>query len=278
MTRWKNILKAYPFEEKRLAKWTPPYIVQPKYDGDRCKAIPTPNGYLLVSSEGNPFFSVPHINAYLDKHFSGSNLIFDGELYNHEICVEGGHEAIHSIVSRQVNIHPDHRRMEFHTFDLELPTDQLSRILKLMNLKLKFPVIQSPFWVCDNLDSIKKVYDNLLMQGYEGIIVRHSMCQYEYKRSTHMMKFKPKRSDIYKVVGYKEEVTIDGTPKNTLGSLELSSQSGERFSVSAGLNVDERYNLWKIKEQLIGKDAMVYYQHLTNKQVPKGCFDIKILG
>jgi len=26
----------YPFEEKRLAKWEPPYIVQPKLDGERC--------------------------------------------------------------------------------------------------------------------------------------------------------------------------------------------------------------------------------------------------
>ena len=65
--RWKNIMKCYPFEEKRLAKWKPPYIVQPKFDGVRCRAIPTDTGYLLVSSEENVIFSVPHINEELNK-------------------------------------------------------------------------------------------------------------------------------------------------------------------------------------------------------------------
>ena len=64
--RWKGIMKAYPFEEKRLAKWEPPYIVQPKYDGVRCRAVPLDNGdFLLLSSEENPIFSVPHINEAL---------------------------------------------------------------------------------------------------------------------------------------------------------------------------------------------------------------------
>ena len=49
-------MKAYPFEEKRLAKWRPPFIVQPKYDGVRCRAVPIQQpgfgtGYILLSSE-----------------------------------------------------------------------------------------------------------------------------------------------------------------------------------------------------------------------------------
>jgi len=83
--RWKNIMKCYPFEEKRLAKWQPPYICQPKYDGDRCKGYPLPNrfkddisDYMLLTSEENPYFSIPHINASLAK--SGLDVILDGDL------------------------------------------------------------------------------------------------------------------------------------------------------------------------------------------------------
>ena len=54
-------MKAVPFEQKRLNKWEPPYILQPKYDGVRCRAVPVENGYLLLSSEENVVFSVPHI-------------------------------------------------------------------------------------------------------------------------------------------------------------------------------------------------------------------------
>ena len=59
--RWAGIMKFSPFEEKRLAKWEPPYIVQTKYDGDRCSNTPCPNYPLLLTSEENPYFSIPHI-------------------------------------------------------------------------------------------------------------------------------------------------------------------------------------------------------------------------
>ena len=49
-SRWHGIMKAVPFEEKRLAKWKPPYIVQPKFDGNRCINEPLENSSLLLTS------------------------------------------------------------------------------------------------------------------------------------------------------------------------------------------------------------------------------------
>jgi ATP-dependent DNA ligase len=276
-TRWKNIMKAYPFEEKRLAKWSPPYIVQPKYDGDRCKAyFNTDAGYLLATSEDNPFFSVPHIQEELDR--SGLDLTLDGELYNHELCKFGGHELIHSIVSRQVNLHKDYQLMQFHVFDIEMAGSQLDRMVKLetlRNLKLRSIVI-APFWICQSLDDIKHVYDKLLAAGYEGIIIRNINNVYEYKRSTMMMKFKPKKTDTYTIIGYNEEISKDGISKGRLGSVTLSSQFGDTFHVSAGLDSEERARFWSIRDTLAGRTATVHYQHLTEKKIPKGCFDLEI--
>lgn len=279
-TRWKNIMKCVPFEEKRLLKWQPPYIIQPKYDGDRCKAYyNTDAGYLLTSSEDNPFFSVPHIVEELNN--SGLTLNLDGELYDHEVFLSGGHELVHSIASRKQNLHPHYKDLKFIIFDIDQRgTSQLERLIQLNNLKqIPFKHIQiAPYWICNNLDEIKEVYDKLIFQQYEGIIVRNINNLYEYKRSTMMMKFKPKRSDDYTIVGYNEEISKDGIPKGRLGSLILSSQTGDTFNVSAGLNSYERDTLWAIKESLPGKIATVSYQHLTNNQVPKGTFDIKIGG
>lgn len=274
----KGIQLAYPFEEKRLAKWEPPYIVQPKYDGDRCSNSPLPNGPLLLSSEENPFFSVPHINKQL---FEKGIHVFplDGELYNHDLFVEGGHELIHSICSRTVNIHPRHEEMEFHVFDIkEHGTAQTGRLLFLNKLEEQFgPNIKlAPHWICETLDDIKRVYDKLIEEKYEGIIVRHFLGDYRERRSVWMMKFKPKRKDTYSITGWKEERTIDGIPKEVVGSIICTSFDGDEFGISAGLDDQQKWELWQVRDKIAGCTAIVHYQHLTNKKIPKGSFDIEI--
>ena len=277
--RWTGIMKAYPFEEKRLAKWQPPYIVQPKYDGDRCSNTPLSNAPLLLTSEENPFFSVPHINKQLINtgHFM---FPLDGELYNHDIYLEGGHELIHSICSRTVNLHPRFKEMNFYVFDVKYyHMMQMKRMLDLSKLSYGFGpnVILAPFWICETLDDIKGVYDRLIKERYEGIIIRHVGGNYQEKRSTFIMKFKPKKKDIYNIVGWREEVSAEGTPKGRIGSLIMSSQHGDEFGVSAGLDFDEKDRLWKIRDQLAGKQAIVRYQHLTNRKIPKGTFDVEVI-
>ena len=80
------------------------------------------------------------------------------------------------------------------------------------------------------------------------------------------------------IVNWNEEISKDGIPKGRIGSLTLSSQTGDTFSVSAGLNDQDRAHLWKHRFILQGLNATVYYQHLTNKKIPKGCFDITVHG
>ena len=277
MSRRKGIMLCYPFEEKRLFKWEPPYLVQPKYDGDRCVTQKFSNGRLLLSSEENVFSSVPHIQDAIDK--LGSYLPdLDGELYDHDLYLQGGHELIYSIVSRTSNLHPDYQQIKFHLFDTkDKESLQFDRIKTLLDLKRSLPpeLVVSPLWVCNSLDEVKKIYDKLISQNYEGIIVRHINGPYVERRSTYIMKFKPKRSDTYTIIGWNEERTITGIPKGRVGSLILSS-GDSTFSVGAGLNADQKEFLFNLGDSIIGLEAIVFYQHLTNRQIPKGTFDIKI--
>ena len=274
--RWKGIMKAVPFEEKRLAKWNPPYIVQPKFDGIRCRAVPIEKGsYILLSSEENIIYSVPHVIEELDYSRNLNEL--DGELYSHELFLEGGHELISSISSRTVNIHPRHKEMQFHIFDLKLAATQASRTTTLQNLGIRSPLVLSPYWICESLDDVKRTYDTVIKLGYEGIIIRHINAPYEEKRSTWVMKFKPKKKDEYDIVGWNEEISKDGVPKGRIGSLTMSSQEGDSFGVSAGLDDAEKARLWDIRDTLAGKRAVVHYQHLTNKKIPKGTFNVEVL-
>ena len=267
--RWKGIMKCYPFEEKRLLKWQPPFIVHPKLDGDRCRNEPLERGSFLLSSEENIFYSVPHINEQLNK-LKISHLPLDGELYNHEIHKEGGHELIHSICSRTVNLHPRYKEMEYWVFDLQQQLSQAERIIKVKDLPESPNIKTLPYWICDNLDDIMRVYDRLISMDYEGIIVRNIHASYEMKRSTWIMKFKPKKKDSYEIVGFNEEVSKDGNFKGSLGSLICASGDGNTFAVGSGFTQEQRQKIWQDRHSIRGKNVVVAYQHLTSgKGVPR---------
>jgi DNA ligase 1 len=269
--RWAGIMKCYPFEEARLAKWQPPYIVQPKYDGVRCRAIHTQTGlsgneYILLSSEENLIHSVPHINDALRGLRLTAEL--DGELYCHGMSFE----QIVSITSRTVNLHEDHIKIRFHCFDIvdeNLP--QMRRQLIIENLRGLSPwIVVAPFYLCENLDDVLRAYDRIVNDGYEGIIVRHHLAPYERKRSTYVMKFKPKREDEYEIVGFQEEIDKEGLPKDSLGALVCRSGDGAIFNVGTGFTQDRRKELWEGRELLRGQRAIVKYQHITSgNKVPR---------
>jgi DNA ligase-1 len=235
----------------------------------RCRAIPVAGangeGCLLLSSEENIIYSVPHLNAIIGG--LGLKPELDGELYCHGMSFE----QIVSITSRTVNLHPDYKRIQFHVFDIVNKEPQMKRSLIIENLRGLHTHIQvAPFWLCSNLDDVMRTHDKLHELGYEGIIVRHYQAPYELKRSLYVMKFKAKKEDEYEILGYQEEISIDGRAKGTLGALVCSSGDGNTFSVGTGFNADQRRELWLVRESLQGRMAKVKYQHLTTgKQVPR---------
>jgi len=264
----KGIQLCYPFDESRLLKWNPPYIVQPKLDGDRCRALIDDNGVVtLLSSEENIITSVPHINHAIEK-LGLHSVELDGELYTHGM----NHQQIHGIASRTVNLHNRMEDLEYHIFDIVNDMQQWERTNFLFNniyplLKGNLQHVQVRF--ANNLEDVMFIYDEFIAAGYEGIIVREFNSPYVRKRSNMVMKFKPKKDDYYTVVGYVEEISIEGIPKNSLGALVCSSGE-ETFNVGSGFTRDQRNDLWKVKENLIGKVVRVAYQHLTSgKNIPR---------
>ena len=268
MTRRTGIMLAYPFEERRLEKWPVPWLVQPKLDGDRCRAIFDSEGCLtLLTSEANNITSVPHIfNTLQDMGLRDIEL--DGELYNHGTP----HQELHGVIGRTVNLHSDFESIQFHIFDYVSEKPQVKRLVELQeNIKETSCIKIVPTEAAVSIEGIMKHLDTFTNLGYEGIIVRHLAYPYVRKRSTGMMKFKPRRSDYYQVVGVEEEISIHNEPKGSLGALWLSDQSGERFKVGSGslLTRENRKRLWQDQTKLLGKYAHIYYQHLTERHVPR---------
>jgi DNA ligase-1 len=263
-----GIMLAQPFEEKRLARWnTNSVICQPKLDGERARAVFDHLGHVtLYSSESNIITSVPHINEQLEG-LKLHDIEFDGELYVHEHSFE----HIHSIVSRKVNEHYNSKIMQYHVFDLVTPDPQLLRIRALYMLFRDTDNIRRVPWLIAN--NVEEIMDNLHIykeRGYEGIILRHKDAPYVRKRSPYMMKFKPKKNDVYRIVGFQEEISIHGVPKNRLGAFILEGDDGTKFGVGTGFDDSQRAFFWQFREDCIGKWCEVQYQSITQKgKVPR---------
>jgi ATP-dependent DNA ligase len=273
MSNRTGIQLAYPFEEKRLAKWRPPWILQPKLDGVRCRALISREKVTLLSSEGNEIISVPHLNRQLLAVALEPGLELDGELYLHGMPFE----EIFSRVSREVNAHSGFDEIEYHVFDLiDEGQRQDLRLLDLIE-KVQEPTSRLlgssirvvPLQVISTFTDLMHQYEAYLKMGYEGFILRHMEARYVRKRSTYMMKFKPKKVDIYRIAGAVQEYDQHGTPKHSLGSIACNSDD-EIFYVGTGFTREQREELWKVRDQLVGQYLEVAYQHLTSERgVPR---------
>lgn len=266
-----GVMLCYPFEEKRLDRWGGPVIVQPKLDGVRCRAVWQPTGsWILLSTQLNEIISVPHINAALHEVFPKGGPEFDGELYTHGLSFG----EIFSRTSRTVEYHPEASKIEFHIFDLiKEGTPQFLRLNQLRDIKLEesSDSLKEVAWeTALGLSQVMDLYQEICSNGYEGIIVRELMAPYVRKRSTMIMKFKPKKSDWYKIVGFQEEISIEGVPKGRLGAFTCSSDEGETFNVGTGFTAKQRAELWEQRGSLKGRWLHVAYQHITpGRGVPR---------
>jgi DNA ligase 1 len=282
-----GIMLCQPFEEKRLTKWaTKEILCQPKLDGERCRVVVDKPNLFLVSSEGNLINSVPHIEASLRSMNLPIGTELDGEIYHHQMDFS----EIHSRVGRTQNLHPDHERMALHIFDLVSPSPQMMRLSQLLNLLSDPPdfIKLVPTCLIDNdVEQIVDLCQLYCSEGYEGIIVRHPDAPYERKRSTKIMKLKPRKEDIYKIAGYSHEVDKDGNAKlDGLGRLCCFSEQeidlpllGEwpakvelpngYFGVGSGFTREQREVYWKERDTLPGLFVRIKYQSISPKRVPR---------
>ena len=84
------------------------------------------------------------------------------------------------------------------------------------------------------------------------------------------MKFKPKKEDDYEILGFEEEISKDGIPKDTLGAIICKSGDGQVFNVGTGFTDERRKELWEARDILVGQFATVKYQHITSgNKVPR---------
>ena len=285
----KNIMLCIPYEERRLTEsrfgWSFPVIVQPKLDGHRAIAIRNASGeYLLYTSEGNEV-NLPHLEDGLSdlSKINGLPYSLDGEIYTHGLSFE----EISSLIKS-----PRHRSniLCFHAFDLYTPNTSDPFFMRAKILSQHFERVRTrkaecircvPTYLAYSLEDINEAMARCVAEGYEGIVIRHYRGLYETKRSTFLMKYKPKQQDTYEILSVSEAFGVDGDPLSMVGSFLVKPTDAGiayTFSVSAGtITHVERKRLWLQKSELVGKMLLVSYQTQTAKGIPRAAFAIKVL-
>jgi len=191
-------LKNIPTSDAKHIKY--PCAVQPKLDGIRnCMDKEHP-----FSRTRKPIGTIPHIVKALKEI---EPLKFDGELYNHEH--KDNFEVISSMVRREKELHPDHKLIQYHIYDINTTMTFQKRIKalqlykKLMEKSGHIKIVETR--ICANKEELMEAYEDFLEQGYEGAMVRNLHdSPYESKRSKHLQKMKLFEDDEFKVVGIKE--------------------------------------------------------------------------
>ena len=290
-SRRRKIMLASQFEEERIVlKWHTEYlIVQPKLDGLRCRVEIGPNKLSLKSSEDEPITTVPHIADDLISLCSlleeGQEIELDGELYTHGMSLN----EIQSLVSSNKNL-KNTSKIQLHLFDVIALEEMKTRVAILRSLIIPSDNIKlvPTIIIKSSVEDIFSFLDSCMSTGYEGIIVRHPNALYERKRSRWMMKYKPHQQDDYIIVGYSQEIDKDGNLKpDSLGRLictadlrydesltgfftPKSSLPPTFFGVGSGLTDSDRKELWRHREELIGRRVTIKYQSISPKgKVPR---------
>ncbi len=243
--------------DKRKHNIMYPAIVQRKFDGVRCFAMP--DGRLL-SRKGKEF---PHLNHL---RVSGKR-VYDGELYSDEMTFQ----ELVGLVKRVTLKNGDEERMKliklrvYDCYDPESPND--SYFVRATNI----PKACSGDWeAVENftVNSEEEVYElqrKFIEEGYEGAMVRNISGAYALgKRSANLQKVKTFLDGEYKIVAYTE-----GVGKEEGCVIWQCETTGGRFYVRPKGTQAQRQEWFNNASQYIGKMLTVKYQELTDDGIPR---------
>ena len=176
-----------------------PLFASAKLDGIRCVIK---DGVALSRS------LKPIANEHLQHSLSDPTLEgFDGEL----IVGEPTHPDVFNRSTSEIRRQQGKPDFTFHVFDFcknpLLPFDMRLEILEEAVHRAGHPnVVLHPHWRIGSPLHLDEIEQEVLSQGYEGLITRHPTGQYKFGRSTvkqeWMLKIKRFRDDEAMAVGY----------------------------------------------------------------------------
>ena len=266
-----NPMLAHKFEDYK-DKITYPVFSQPKLDGIRC--IVRADG--MWSRNGKKIVSAPHIYEAMKPLFeTNPDLIFDGELYADKFAND--FNAICSLVKKTKPTSDDLKKsaesIQYHIYDLPSCSGTFTQRNKaLIDIGVPRGCVIVTTDKVNNENELMGCYGAYVNWGYEGQMIRLDK-EYESKRSKSLLKHKSFIDEEYIIL---DVVEGEGNKTGMVGSFVFRSKTGHIFNSSPKYSWDECKELWKQRQELIGKSATVKYFNLTPDGVPRFPYVINI--
>ena len=256
-----------PMLAQKYEAVTYPVFCQPKLDGIRC--IATAKG--LFSRQGKQIFGVPHIVEALAPIFDQDpGIVFDGELYNHEL--HDDFNQIASIVRKQnpsdEQVRLSNKLIEYHIYDLPscpygFATRYTALHKTLFGYHPKVTTVETHH--ATSQDILDRLYEKFLANRYEGQMVRLDR-PYEQKRSKGLLKRKEFLDAEFEIVSVDEG---NGNWAGYAKRLTCKLPDGRTFGAGIKGNQAQAQKLLADQAAFIGQKATVRYFALTPDGIPR---------
>jgi ATP-dependent DNA ligase len=272
---------ASPFKEKLVGKIKFPAIAQLKLDGMRATII-VENGAVTVYSRNGKIIDIADHFAkeILATGTEYTDVVFDGELlvvneFGSFVNRQTGNGILNKALLGTIT-DEEVKDIRFVAFDM-IPLQDFRKgvchvpyFIRLNSLNTfifvynaleeimaesnkKIQVVET--WEVSSFDDAQGVFEDMIMAGQEGIILKDEYNMWENKRSKTLIKFKAELDCDLVCVD-----VVEGTGKyqDRMGALVLESVDGIiKVNVGTGFSDEDRQVLWENKP--LGKIVAVCY-------------------
>lgn len=191
-------------------------------------------------------------------------VMLDGELYIHGRTLQ----HISGLARKQTYDEDTHGELEYWIFDYSHPThtaeERCTRLNKLLEkFKKEDRVRINQHVKLQKYDSIKKIHDIWVQDGFEGAIARDSSCTYSYgTRDARMVKIKEFQDDEFEIIGKSDGLR----PEDMV--FKCLTRAGKEFEAKPIGTREVKHQYIKDMDNIVGKMGTVKFFNYTPDGIP----------
>jgi ATP-dependent DNA ligase len=249
--------------------------VSRKLDGVRALVRKKEKTFSSVSRQGknyDPAFTNIFLKGELSKlvkkiakatDITEDEVVLDGELYTHGMTLQQISGA-----ARLDKYTPErHDVLQFWVFDYAHPTQTAEERCLLLN-ELAETMSNDYVRICSHVklqsyETIKKIHDVWVLEGFEGAICRDATRTYNFGgRDDRMIKIKEFKDDEFEIVGWKEGLRDEDM------CFTCQTEDGKQFDAKPMGDKKQKLQYIEDMPDLIGKFLTVKYFNYTPDGIP----------
>jgi len=264
---------------KELKRINFPCIAQTKMDGMRAIIVVENHVVTVYSRNGKKLLG-------LEKHFSPiiahNNMVYDGELTvldanGKVMCRKEGNGICHKAVESVNTISAEEiSRIRYTIWDIiplnawkegEDPTPYHARLGELTSMPTHklFKIVETHD--INDEEEAKSLFNKMLANGEEGIILKNDDHPWVNKRSKECVKMKAELEMDLVITGFAEGL---GKNSGMTGAINCKSEDGKIVvDVGTGMKDEVRIDIWGRQEELIGSMVEVKYNEVIQAKTNK---------